>query len=128
MQNSGKLFLCLGSHNNEVIDSDNKFTNNTFTPTVSGNYYLFARGQVTGTIGDNSTVYISIRKNGSGVALHEMKVWEAGSYSLSVSVNTIVSSDTDDYFDVVMYNSSGSPPIRHGSSFTHFGGYKLIGG
>jgi len=112
--------------NNEIFDSDNKFANNKFTPGVAGKYFLFAAGQCTGTFGTNSTLYIAIKKNGSGFALVETRV-PGGSHSISVSVSTIGIANTTDYFEVSMLNSSGTPPIRQGSSFTYFGGYKLIG-
>ena len=114
--------------NHEIYDTDNKFDTSTsrFTPGVAGKYFLFASGQCTGSFGSNSTLFISIRKNGSGFALVETRV-PSGSHSFSVSVSTIGVSNTTDYFDVSMYNGSGTPPIRAGDSFTFFGGYKLIG-
>lgn len=100
---------------------------NRFTPTVNGNYYLYGMMQLTGSFGDNSTVYVAIRKNGSGIALSEMKVWESGSYSLTEQVNTIINANgSSDYFDLTVFTSSGSaPPVRTGSSFTQFGGHLI---
>tara|TARA_R110002153_G_scaffold110100_1_gene251068 strand:+ start:360 stop:893 length:534 start_codon:yes stop_codon:yes gene_type:complete len=100
---------------------------NRFTPTVNGNYYLYGMMQLTGSFGDNSTVWVSLRKNGSGIALSEMKVWESGSYSLTEQVNTIINANgSSDYFDFTVYTSSGSaPPVRNGSSFTQLGGHLI---
>jgi len=114
--------------NNTTINVGSCYSTGTykFTPTTAGNYYLYSKAQLTGSFGDNSTFFIAIRKNGSGISLVEDKVWESGSYSISKTVNIIVAANgSSDYFDVSIYNGSGNPPVRYGASFTQFGGYLL---
>ena len=109
--------------NNEVLDSDSKMTNTTFTPTVVGYYNIFASWGIN-TSSDVTQMKCMIYKNGSVYATNH----EYSTELSSVMVNTIVYLDADDYVEVYgEHNRGSSSAAQHDNATTFFGGFKLIG-
>ena len=109
--------------NNEVLDSDSKMTNTTFTPTVVGYYNIFASWGIN-TSSDVTQMKCMIYKNGSVYATNH----EYSTELSSVMVNTIVYLDADDYVEAYAEHNRGSDAaMQHDNATTFFGGFKLIG-
>ena len=110
--------------NGENFDTDSAYNNATykFTPGVAGKYFLYFRYFYTGTF--SSTIRGSIYKNGSEVAHNDFTHIQSDNGGV---ISTIVTSDTDDYFQAYTYQNSGSTrSIVGGSTLNEFGGYKII--
>ena len=112
-------------YNIENFDTDNTFDNSTnyrFTPAFSGKSYLVASVRLYGTDDFNNYI-LEIHKNGSAVLRQQNSHW----HYESALVSGIVTHDTDDYFEVIVMQQSGSGlDIMGGSQITYFMGYKLI--
>ena len=111
--------------NAENFDTDSAYDTSTykFTPGVAGKYFLYFRYFYTGTF--SSTIRGYIYKNGSDVAHNDFTHIQSDNGGM---ISTIVTSDTDDYFQAYTYQNSGSSRnIVGGSTLIEFGGYKLIG-
>jgi len=116
--------------NQELFDSDNTYdstTNYRFTPTTAGKYWLNASAQLSGTL-DTGTVYFYIQKNGSTLqGIDEKYIYSSISTSFSLETSCLVDANgSSDYFDCFFYRYAGSAPLRSGSAFTNFNGFKLI--
>jgi len=110
--------------NAENFDTDSCYDTSTykFTPGVAGKYFLYFRYFYTGTF--SSTIRGSIYKNGSEVAHNDFTHIQSDNGGV---ISTIVTSDTDDYFQAYTYQNSGSTrSIVGGSTLNEFGGYKII--
>ena len=117
--------------NAESVDSDNTYdtSNYRFTPAVAGKYKLsttFSNDQSNNDAINN--VVMEIYKNGSSLGASAKSVVDYRNSEVTgafVTVETIVDSDTDDYFEVFAYVSADSGTIFHddGCSFT---GFKII--
>ena len=127
--------------NGEIFDTDNTFdssTNYRFTPAVAGKYHLFSHVRATSdTQQKGINAQMGIYKNGSVFIQSKPFDFYTAGYAGIVSswgctIDCILDSDADDYFEVyVTYNTSsgnltflnsGTTDIR-----TWFQGYKLIG-
>ena len=112
-------------YNIENFDTDNTFDNSTnyrFTPAFSGKSYLVASVRLYGTDDFNNYI-LEIHKNGSAVLRQQNSHW----HYESALVSGIVTHDTNDYFEVIVMQQSGSGlDIMGGSQITYFMGYKLI--
>ena len=105
-----------------TYNPDSKFASNKFTPGVSGLYYLEAKIRYD-SASTFSTMQVVIRKNGSALVRGTNN---NTSYS-TVTVSTLIQSDTDDYFDVEAYqNSGGSLNLLNNAESTYFHGFKVI--
>ena len=117
--------------NTESVDSDNTFdtSNYRFTPAVAGKYKLsstFSNDQSNNDAINN--VVMEIYKNGSTLGAAAKSIVDYRNSEITgafVTVETIVDSDADDYFEVFVYVSADSGTIFHddGCSFT---GFKII--
>ena len=117
--------------NTETADSNNTYdtSNYRFTPGVAGKYKLtstFSNDQSNNDAINN--VVMEIYKNGSSLGAAAKSVVDYRNSEVTgafVTVETIVDSDADDYFEVFVYVSADSGTIFHddGCSFT---GFKLI--
>ena len=117
--------------NTETADSNNTYdtSNYRFTPGVAGKYKLtstFSNDQSNNDAINN--VVMEIYKNGSSLGASAKSVVDYRNSEVTgafVTVETIVDSDTDDYFEVFAYVSADSGTIFHddGCSFT---GFKII--
>ena len=121
----------------EVLDTDNCFASNKFTPTTAGKYFLYASVNLDAVSANNwrnGRVYIY--KNGSSIVNGDFNLVENMGRRVSPYVSVVVDANgSSDYFELyaqVDTNDSGnwqavgysgaSSQIR-----TYFGGYKLIG-
>jgi len=107
--------------NNEIFDTDNKFADSRFTPTIAGKYFIY------GAWGTNTSAEITqmqcvLYKNGS--------VYQRGMFyntelnTATVSCNVIL--DSDDYVEIYAYHNRGSAASAQHDNFTcFFGGYRI---
>ena len=112
--------------NNEVFDADNKYDTSThkFTPTVAGKYMLSVAGRMNASE-DFDIFTLAIQKNGSTIA----RVDKRHENNESLAFSIIQEADTDDYFQVSVYQNAGYALNLLGDSaaFSFFQGFKLIG-
>ncbi len=113
----------------ESYDSDGTFASNKFTPGVSGKYILSACLMLDGD--SNSQVQTSrlfFYKNGSSIQFIETSSAANPGRIHAPSASLLVDSDTDDYFEVWCYISSGGSGqfVQAGTGGSYFCGYKLI--
>ena len=110
----------------ELFDSDGTYDNSSnyrFTPAVAGKYYLYTSVRAE-TATDFNNFQIMIRKNGSDVLFGNVGHVH---YENNVVVG-IVDSDSDDYFDVFMYQDSGGSVNARGVANgmeSFFGGFRI---
>jgi len=120
------------NYETELLDSDGKFASHKFTPTVAGKYFLFASYRLNAT--QNGDEYrIAIYKNGSVIRMNT----KTHDHRETVQISTIVVSDTDDYFEVYGWQSTGGGRGIYGDGDsgesddigfqTTFGGYRIAG-
>jgi len=119
----------------EVLDTDNCFASNKFTPTTAGKYFLYASvnlDAVDATNWRNGQVYIY--KNGSSIINGDFNLVENMGRRVSPYVSVVVDANgSSDYFELyaeVDTNNSGNWQATGYTSSqikTYFGGYKLIG-
>ena len=120
------------THGNELFDSDNKFASGRFTPTVAGKYVLSGMIEYEQQDQDSAT-YLEIFKNGSTIAggrwFNTHPDGGAGGANTSHYLSIVATSDTDDYFELYVYQNSGGRNITNsfGTYSSHFSGYKLAG-
>ena len=108
----------------EEFDPQNTFASNTFTPGVSGKYFLKACVRM-GSGADNGQNEIYLKKNSSIVAAVRLNNSGTGAFMLQIS--DIVTSDTNDAFTILVYQASGgNVTAESGSNQTWFTGFKLI--
>tara|TARA_R110002096_G_scaffold433320_1_gene651814 strand:- start:35 stop:520 length:486 start_codon:yes stop_codon:yes gene_type:complete len=115
----------------EVLDTNNAFASNKFTPGVAGKYYIFGQVNIDSTNTHSYDKAVYIYKNGSAIADHELAtdLALAGNSHHHVSIFTVVDSDTDDYFELFARdNNQGNhnSTFRGGQKETYFGAYKII--
>ena len=125
--------------NTEKFDTANTYDNSSnyrFTPAVAGKYKLFAQvggyGQSSGTA---NTMAIRIYKNGTD-EVETRRSFDgseiAENATTAITVEAILDSDTDDYFEVYWYiNTDGgvNATVDYNATklYTYFGAYKIIG-
>ena len=113
--------------NNEVYDTDGTYASSTFTPGVAGKYFLGASVRMVDN-SSQSTNVISIYKNGAETASFIMIAANSSNRNIGASIDVILESDADDYFEVYMNSDDSSPTVRSSSiAESYFYGYKLIG-
>lgn len=113
---------------NKVFDTNTNFDTGTgrFTPTVAGEYIL-AAGAGWAAPSASKFWIVAIRKNGAKIAQSAGHTSNGGGFGAPVSVVTSANGSTD-YFDVVVYQGSGSTQTISGSNAnTYFTG-ALVGG
>ena len=119
----------------EVLDTDNCFASNKFTPTTAGKYFLYACINLdSGNFSQLRACEVYIYKNGSSILHSTNNLVENMGRKLSPYVSVVVDANgSSDYFELYgQLNTNGggtwsatgytSSQIR-----TYFGGYKLIG-
>jgi len=116
--------------NSELFDSDSCYDNATnyrFTPTSSGKYFLSTICRVD-SIDSGAPIEISIYKNGNGQLNFRHTPYNTTSSPVSIGENLIVTANgTTDYFEVYIYQNSGTRNVIQGSTYSSwFGGYKII--
>jgi len=117
---------------NELFDSDGKYASGAFTPTVAGKYVLSGMVEMEQQ-DDNTATYLKIYKNGSAIVGGRWFTMNpdggGGGPNTSHFISTIATSDTDDYFELYIYQASGGRAVKNemGLTSSHFSGYKLAG-
>jgi hypothetical protein len=111
--------------NSENFDTGGMYdtSNGKFTPTEAGKYFLFTWVKWNLNGGTN---YIEIRQNGSNKAsMYTTAQNSSGDHVYQVA--TVVEANANDYFEVNVYQGSGSnKTLAGGNANTFFGGYKII--
>ena len=80
-------------------------SNGRYTPAKAGYYQLNASLELVPDNNEDITFFMSVKKNGSTIVGTDAKSFDVGSGAdNTVSVNTLVYSDGDDYFDVSIYH------------------------
>jgi len=118
--------------NSEAFDTDNKFTDARFTPTIAGKYFVYS--QVNGFAGGDSdliTMTLQIRKNGSVTRFSFIETSNNFGKTHTLNCSSILTLDSDDYVEIfasIDGNSNGGEVIQGTTnSASIFGAYKLIG-
>ena len=116
----------------EDVDSEADFASNKFTPSVAGWYTLTAGAKIEPTnVSDGDWIMLSIAKNGTGTRSQVATFTGTSANFAPLQVSDMVyANGTTDYFEVKMYQNtgssadiymSGSTSYRH----TYFYGYGL---
>jgi len=118
----------------ELLDTDNCFASNKFTPTTAGKYVIYAgvdMGSVGGTTSNLREAYTIIYKNGSFYAFSDNNYNGSFHYNLTIFTQTFVDfNGTTDYVELYAQAdlTTGNPRVYGGGNKqTFFGGYKIIG-
>ena len=113
----------------ETFDTNNNFTNSTFTPTVEGYYQLNATVRISGNSGTGE-VMIILYKNGAEYArgTNESGTEQGASfYSMQVS-DIAYANGTTDNFEIYIQQSSGADrTTTAGSAISYFSGVMVRG-
>jgi len=111
----------------ENFDSNDDFdmVNGKFTPRIPGKYLLTAQVRFE-NVGDSSSTYMAIRKNNGGI-VNDYKNG-TGNYRTN-RVSVVIDADGDDYFEVFVYQNSGSNKnINASPVWSLFSGSRIDGG
>jgi len=114
----------------ELFDSSGTYdhsTNYRWTPAVAGKYYIFNTVHLSAQAAANlRNVTVYVYKNGSEEVRHNLNPSSNYGDSFSVTAQTIVDIDTDDYFEAYAYMYSDNNEIlQGGKNYTRFGGYRI---
>ena len=113
----------------ERVDSDNKYASSRFTPTVTGNYFIFGGGYLNSESNGNLEIaQIMIYKNGSAIsgAFAEINFRSNPVNQGVFQISTIIDMDSDDYVELYGQIEASDGTGGVSASGTFFGGYKLI--
>jgi len=111
--------------NTELIDSDSKFSDSRFTPTIAGYYFINSTVSMTNHP-QNAYTQIRIKKNGSDVfqELHYNQS-NSGEADNKAEASFIIYLDGDDYLEIfIRQNSGGNENTRTGHE-CRFMGYRI---
>lgn len=111
----------------EDFDTDNCYTNSTFTPTTAGKYFIHS--QINFDINTITTsIEVRVHKNGSMV-VKSRKTHYFGNSQQTYIISTIQEANgTSDYFEIyVSQNSGGQRTLVGDAAQTYFTAYRLIG-
>ena len=109
----------------EVFDTDSKFSDSRFTPTIAGKYYVFTRLSFN-TATDFDDLRLHFYKNGSRYS----GAVGRSEYYQQIYLYDIIDFDADDYVEVYAYQDSGgtvSILTNEDGRRNCFGAYKVIG-
>jgi hypothetical protein len=114
----------------ELFDSSGTYdhsTNYRWTPAVAGKYYIFNTVHLSAQAAANlRNVTVYVYKNGSEEVRHNLNPSSNYGDSFSVTAQTIVDSDDNDYFEAYAYMYSDNNEIlQGGKNYTRFGGYRI---
>ena len=117
----------------EELDTNNMYDNTTnyrFTPTVAGNYYVYAQANLSSNANTNFVHgNIDIQKNGSSIVIYDHNLQSNPGVGLSVQGNRIIEMNgSSDYLELfVLMNTNNSTQRIFGGSTgtTFFGAYRI---
>jgi hypothetical protein len=116
------------TYDTELLDSDAKFADSRFTPTVAGKYFVSAIATVgTSAASSVNQASISVYKNGAQASTNfnnSCKV-ESEVELVIVTISGIIELDTDDYIEAYVYIDRTTNTNRITSS--EFSAFKTIG-
>ena len=95
--------------NREILDSGTTYdpdTNYRFTPGVAGKYFFRARITPETACGSGADVYCTVWKNGAAAGINPL-YRSFAAYESIVAYEGILDSNTTDYFELYMYQSTG---------------------
>ena len=143
LNNTPAFFVYLGSNqtissntytkitfDTEVVDTNNNFASNRFTPTTSGKYIIYANVCFDASSSQFAQGGTAIYKNGSILYETFNNQTSNNANTISLPIQVLVDANgSGDYFEIFAKctDSSGSPVISAGNRRTTFGAYKLIG-
>ncbi|MBY0426837.1 MAG: hypothetical protein K2Q22_14475, partial [Cytophagales bacterium] len=114
-------------YDTELYDTDNSYDPITgrFQPTSPGYYFLSGSGSLNGA---GTNIAVGIFKNGIRYKDGGASFGASGSTAEVSSV--VYANGTTDYFQIYMYNNSGStqPLLVGNTSYNYFSGFKINGG
>ena len=119
--------------NVETYDSDSKYdhsTNYRFTPTVAGQYFIYAGCQFKMSGSKLYQTRLHIYKNGSSYAYNHDTYDDGAQYQAHHTIQKTITFDADDYVECYAFleghNTSGQV-LEHSDLGIYFGGFKVIG-
>ena len=120
--------------NTEVLDTDNCFASNKFTPTTAGKYFLYACINLdSGNYSQLRACEVYIYKNGSSILHSTNNLVENMGRKLSPYVSVVVDANgSSDYFELYGQlnthsgGNCGATGYTSSQIRTYFGGYKII--
>jgi len=115
----------------EVLDTDNCFASDRFTPTTAGKYLIYGAACVgsVSTITNLRAAYSFIYKNGSSYAVSDNNYNGSFIYNATLFVQAVVDfNGSSDYVELYANGdlTTGNPRV-YAVNATVFGGYKIIG-
>ena len=110
----------------EILDTDNTFASDKFTPGVAGKYQIFAQVGIS-NMDDAKYNQVLLYKNGSSLNSRPMTIIVGANTQDSYSRFTyIVDSNDTDYFEVYVRHDNGNSRDLTYYQQTNFGGMKII--
>jgi hypothetical protein len=120
--------------NTEVVDTDSCYDNSSnyrFTPTTSGKYKIsyFASMETTGGVGTANFAFFGLYKNGSVIHQAYIDSSNNNTYAYAGGISAIVDMNgSSDYLEAYARGNASSGAMKvQNSTYTMFGGFKLIG-
>jgi len=113
----------------EDFDSDGKFADSRFTPTVAGKYFIFGHVFFDPGNADDLVYGVSyIYKNGSQHNAAKLDFRNNAGRDATVQISSIIDLDSNDYVELygTLNSADGSGQVFYASHYTFFGGYKII--
>ena len=111
----------------EILDTDNTFASDKFTPGVAGKYQIFAQVGIA-NMDDQKYNQVMLYKNGSQLNSKPMTIITGSNtqdiYSRFVY---IVDANTTDYFEIYVRHNNGNSRDLMFNQQTNFGGMRIIG-
>mgnify|MGYP001349508108 CR=1 FL=1 len=112
----------------EIYDTDGKFADSRFTPTVAGTYFIYSTVLLAGTEDQITQFYIAIYKNGSQkyFSFHQNNSSDISKFPLNIS--SAIDLDTDDFVEIYIRGisaNSSSFTVENGSGVSRFGAYRI---
>jgi hypothetical protein len=112
----------------EIYDTDGKFADSKFTPTVAGTYFIYSSVLLTGTEDHITQFYIAIYKNGSQVIFTFMQNGNSNISKMPLNISSAISLDADDFVEIYIRgisDNSSTFSVENGTGRSRFGAYKL---
>ena len=111
----------------EDFDTNNCYTNSTFTPTIAGKYFIHTQINFDINATTNS-IEVRVHKNGS-LVVKSRKTHYFGNSQQTYIISTIQEANgSSDYFEIYTSQNSGSDRTLVGDAAqTYFTAYRLIG-
>jgi hypothetical protein len=111
----------------EILDTDNTFSSDKFTPGVAGKYQIFAQVGIS-NMADAKYNQVLLYKNGSSLNSKPMTVITgSNTQDLYSRFTHIVDANATDYFEVYVRHNNGNNRDLTYDQQTNFGGMRIIG-